>query len=832
MRIRGTPSRHVRARQQLQHAEPLEPRRLFSNGLLDTSFNGGGRKTVSFGGAGIDEMLDVAVQADGKIVTVGYKSDSNTFGTGGDVAVARLLPSGAPDTTFGTNGVITFDWGGQIERGNAIAIAPDGGILVGGSTRATTTGAWADWFVAKLSPANGALDSTFGNAGRTVINFGGNDQLMDLVVDAQGRIVASGQANGNQVGLARLSAAGAPDATFNSSGRFAATVNNNLTDGATSLAIQNDGRIVTVQTAASNGAGGGVKTISIARFNANGGFDTSFGGGTGYVVDGVGVAFPTNVAMAPDGSYWLLAIVGTNPAQVMLFRYGTTGTLQNYTTISNGGFGSTPQGLVVQSDGKALVAAMTGTATNGFYGRTTVARVNLNGTADTTFGTSNSGLYVHPDGQDACGLAIDDKGRPVLFDSTAGGFDSEVVRLTSDGVASVTGKLYKDTDGDQVRDTGEPALSGWQVYIDLDNDSVLDQGERVVTTDANGAYKFDKLFVPAPGAGYRIQPVMQSGYGSFLGGVQAFVSFADQAMDVGDWPIFQGMGVAGNIFNDANANGVKDAGEAGLSAAGFGVYVDANSNGLPDAGETNVSPDASGNYSIAITAASTLRLRWPVAYRQTSPTNEVGRNIGYSVGFTVGSQHFGAVASTFTGVNDYYDVDRRYPTIVFDRQVRTFAAWDFHVQNLGTNQTYTAGSAIGSSGEPNKLGFSMPALPDGNYNATLAAGGFGDNSRNLLPATVQFGFFVLAGDANHDRTVDLTDFTVLAANFNGTGKTFSQGDFDYDGAVDLTDFTILASKFNFALAPPPAAALAARTSSTASPLVVERSTSLLESANL
>jgi hypothetical protein len=47
----------------------------------------------------------------------------------------------------------------------------------------------------------------------------------------------------------------------------------------------------------------------------------------------------------------------------------------------------------------------------------------------------------------------------------------------------------------------------------------------------------------------------------------------------------------------------------------------------------------------------------------------------------------------------------------------------------------------------------------------------------------------------------LTDFTILAANFNGTSKTFSQGDFNYDTNVDLTDFTILASKFNQTLAP-------------------------------
>src|SRR5204863_433138 len=56
--------------------------------------------------------------------------------------------------------------------------------------------------------------------------------------------------------------------------------------------------------------------------------------------------------------------------------------------------------------------------------------------------------------------------------------------------------------------------------------------------------------------------------------------------------------------------------------------------------------------------------------------------------------------------------------------------------------------------------------------------------------------YTLMGDANLSGNVDLTDFTFLAANFNGTGKSWLQGDFNYDGSVNLTDFTFLASNFN------------------------------------
>jgi hypothetical protein len=56
--------------------------------------------------------------------------------------------------------------------------------------------------------------------------------------------------------------------------------------------------------------------------------------------------------------------------------------------------------------------------------------------------------------------------------------------------------------------------------------------------------------------------------------------------------------------------------------------------------------------------------------------------------------------------------------------------------------------------------------------------------------------YTLAGDGDLSGTVDLTDFTYLAANFNGGGKNWLQGDYNYDGNVDLTDFTFLASNFN------------------------------------
>jgi hypothetical protein len=56
--------------------------------------------------------------------------------------------------------------------------------------------------------------------------------------------------------------------------------------------------------------------------------------------------------------------------------------------------------------------------------------------------------------------------------------------------------------------------------------------------------------------------------------------------------------------------------------------------------------------------------------------------------------------------------------------------------------------------------------------------------------------YTLLGDANLDGKVNGTDFTILATNFNQSGKVWDQGDFNYDGKVNGTDFLALASNFN------------------------------------
>jgi hypothetical protein len=82
-----------------------------------------------------------------------------------------------------------------------------------------------------------------------------------------------------------------------------------------------------------------------------------------------------------------------------------------------------------------------------------------------------------------------------------------------------------------------------------------------------------------------------------------------------------------------------------------------------------------------------------------------------------------------------------------------------------------------------------------------------DSDGDLLASgSAPVPFFVLAGDADRDRDVDVNDLGILATNWQQSPRTFSQGDFDFSGTVDVNDLGILATRWQQQLGPPGAPA--------------------------
>jgi predicted outer membrane repeat protein len=139
--------------------------------------------------------------------------------------------------------------------------------------------------------------------------------------------------------------------------------------------------------------------------------------------------------------------------------------------------------------------------------------------------------------------------------------------------------------------------------------------------------------------------------------------------------------------------------------------------------------------------------------------------------------------------------------------VATLAAADLVLSNLTTatpvdcaevaTLVYDAGA--------NSATWMFPGLlPNGDYRATLPAGSVGDASGGALGLPYTFDFFVLAGDANRDRSVDVADLGILATNWQKSSRAFSQGNFNYssDGYVNVNDLGVLAGNWQAQLALP------------------------------
>ena len=154
-----------------------------SSGQLSTSFGGDG--WYRFGEAGLEESTyDLALMADGSIAVLGLEERS--------CAVWKILRSGQPDNTWGTNGKAQFGNRDCIARG-ATSDASNG-LYVVGADYAATSQSNSSAFLTHLTSL-GVVDKTFGVNGYVRVNTVGVDYLLDVCTTPNSRVVAVGQSS-------------------------------------------------------------------------------------------------------------------------------------------------------------------------------------------------------------------------------------------------------------------------------------------------------------------------------------------------------------------------------------------------------------------------------------------------------------------------------------------------------------------------------------------------------------------------------------------------------------------------------------------------------------
>ena len=264
-----------------------------ANGTLDGGFDGDGRVYTRIGSA--SNGYSVTIQNDGKIVAGGLSWPNGNF------ALARYNTNGSLDSSFGNLGKVTTDFDGRFDWGRSLVLQSDGKIVLAGHS----ANAGNDDFAIARYNVNGTLDSTFGGgSGKAITSIGAGDDFgYSVALQADGRIVVAGHvfnANGNyDIALVRYTSDGTLDSSFGGGDGIITTPTGSTYDVRVGVAVQNDGKILV----AGDSSNGSNADFAVLRYNPDGTLDRGFGRGAGKVLTSIGTGhdYAYSVALQPDG---------------------------------------------------------------------------------------------------------------------------------------------------------------------------------------------------------------------------------------------------------------------------------------------------------------------------------------------------------------------------------------------------------------------------------------------------------------------------------------------------------------------------------------------------
>lgn len=302
--------------------------------------------------------------------------------SGANSALVRYTSAGALDPAFGVGGVVTTPVGTSA-RFYGVVVQPDGKIVAAGFA---TIGGIDNFLVARYN-TNGTLDTSFDIDGIVTTLIGATSaQAYDLALQSDGNIVVVGRSGGvTQFAVVRYTTTGTLDGTFGTGGITTTTIGTIATGNAVTL--QPDGKIVVGGFASTSGS----NKFTVVRYNTNGSLDTTFGG-TGIVITTIDSLSVINDITMQAVTGKIIAVGISNLAGVNSFtiaRYNLDGTLD--TTFGVGGIvktnisgNSEALGVAIYQNGSIVASGYSAPSGTEVF---TLARYTPNGTLDTTFGT-------------------------------------------------------------------------------------------------------------------------------------------------------------------------------------------------------------------------------------------------------------------------------------------------------------------------------------------------------------------------------------------------------------------------------------------------------------
>lgn len=262
---------------------------VLADGTADPSFGVDGHTIYDLTtDSNSDQIEGLALTPEGSIIAT---ATENGLSLGRQIIVVKFTPDGAVDGTFGTNGAVHIDLlpGGAQDKPHALRVNDDGTILIAGESYTSGSPVVSDMTVVKLLP-NGAFDPSFGTEGKRLIDVGdmgagqqlnGNDdQLFGMCVLPNGHILLCGSVRSDQTArvaaLVMLDQTGELVTSFGNGGvRFIdpgttpLTVNSKAVDAAP---LSNGDLLVLLETGNSE-----IGIALLVRLDANGAMVETFG---------------------------------------------------------------------------------------------------------------------------------------------------------------------------------------------------------------------------------------------------------------------------------------------------------------------------------------------------------------------------------------------------------------------------------------------------------------------------------------------------------------------------------------------------------------------------
>ena len=407
-----------------------------TDGSLDTSFGNNGIVSSPFGGE-FDRALAIALQSDGKILAVGGVGSLPPI-----IFVLRYNPNGTLDTTFDGDGIVTktVGIGGEAD---SIAVQSDGKIVIGGYTLNNLA---QDFFTFVRFNQNGSTDTSFGNSGVVLADFGLIDFFGELIIQPDGKIlgIGSGDVSSNNplLALVRLNSNGSFDTSFDGDGRVTRQLPAFL-DETSSIDLQTDGKIVV--------GGSNNENITAFRYNANGSLDTTFG------TNGLATINLNNPSSASD--------------------------------------------IKVQTNGKIIVGGRVSTGNGATRNDIALVRLNSNGGLDSGFGNNGKVITaITADEDQIDSLAIQSDGKIMGVGYSGPGINQQaaIVRYLGDNISPNRTKFDFDGDGKSDISVFRPNgsnPSNWYVLNSSNNSFTVNQfgigTDKIAPADYDGDGKTD-----------------------------------------------------------------------------------------------------------------------------------------------------------------------------------------------------------------------------------------------------------------------------------------------------------------------------------------------------